>query len=146
MVSFGTKGGRGSTRGGRRGERGHGDSSGHGESGERDDPGEGNSEVSCFYCKEPGYIKRFCPKLIGKNRQLQSSRFAYVTTNNQTSEIRENCNISMLKSKYAEYLQFQASRQPPPTQPSTVLVQIGNPTACPIPILDGSLILVLLII
>ena len=74
-----------STRGGRRGEgREHGDLSG------------GNLVISCFYCKEPGHIKRFYPRLIRKNTQPQSSRFAL--------KIGDIYNISMLKSDYAKYL------------------------------------------
>ena len=53
MVGSDTKGDRGGTRDGRRGHRGRGYLGG------------GNSMVSCFYCKEPGHIKKFCPKLIG---------------------------------------------------------------------------------
>ena len=61
LVDSGTKGGRGGTKGGRRGDRGRD------EIGERGDFGEGSSMVSYFYCKEPGHIKKFYPKLIGKN-------------------------------------------------------------------------------
>ena len=77
LVDSGTRGGHGSTRGGRRGGRGRGDLGGFG------DLGEGCSVVYCFYCKEHGHIKKFCPKLIGKNTQSQSSRFAKVLMNNQ---------------------------------------------------------------
>ena len=77
LVSFDAQGGRGGTRRGKRGGRGRGDSGGHG------DPGKDNSVVSCFYYKKPRYIKKFYPKLIGKNTQPQSSRFVYVMTNSQ---------------------------------------------------------------
>ena len=110
MVGFGTRGDCGGTRGARRANRGHGDLDEHGDSSRHCDLGEDNSVISCFYCKEPRHIKKFCPKLIGKNTHSQSFQFAYVTINNQASKTRDNCNISMSKSEYAEYLQFQAFR------------------------------------
>ena len=55
LVGSDTKGGGGGITGGRRNNRG------------RDDLGEGSSMVSYFYCKELGHIKKFYPKLIGKN-------------------------------------------------------------------------------
>ena len=36
----------------------------------------------------------------------------------------------MSKSEYTKYLQFQTSKQLPPTQPSATLVQTDNPIAC----------------
>ena len=61
LVSSNTRVGHDGTRGGRRRGRKDGDSSRHG------DLSEGNSIVSCFSYKEPRHIKRFYPKLIGKN-------------------------------------------------------------------------------
>ena len=53
MVGFGAKGSFGGARGARRGGRGRGDLS------------ESNFVISGFYSKEPRYIKKFFPKLIG---------------------------------------------------------------------------------
>ena len=75
-----------------------------GDSGGCEDLGEGNFVISYFYYKEPRHIKKFCPKLIGKNAQPQSSFFVHVMTNNQVSKTGNNYNISMSKSKYAKYL------------------------------------------
>ena len=61
LVGFDTRDSRGGTRGGRRDDRGHGEIDRCG------DLGKDSSMVFYFYCKEPGHIKKICPKLIGKN-------------------------------------------------------------------------------
>ena len=67
LVSSSTRGGCGDIRDGRRGSRGRGDSRGHGEIDGCGNLGEGSSMVSCFYYKKLIHIKKYYPKLIGKN-------------------------------------------------------------------------------
>ena len=70
LVSFGIRGAYGGTRDGKIGDKGLGVSYRCGDFGGCGDLGEDNSVISCFYHKEPGHIKKFCPKLIVKNTQL----------------------------------------------------------------------------
>ena len=89
MVSCCTWGSCGNTRGGR------------GRKGQESDSWE-REVISCYYCKEPEHVKKYCPKLSAKN--AQSSQFAYVMTSNSTQEYVNNLSVTIFDNKYAKYM------------------------------------------